>query len=408
MSTSTNDPRDRSKANLDLMFAATDVFVGHCAHRSGPLLPNITTEQTVRDLDLLRHLLGRQKISWVGYSGGTWMGAYYATFFPNRVDRFVLDSNTEFTATWQNSFGWQPLGFERRFREDFAGWAARYDARFHLGGTAEGVRRFYERLRTDLNRDPVLYLGLLPVDGRFLDLLIGQSMYAKQNFQSLAELLQELRTQADARAAGNPPPPLSAAAQQALDAARRITPGLLPVAAADAFQATFFAITCQDTPWDRSRQFWEKESARQGRQYPLMGWSSVADPCAAWPRPNVTMPKPTGRGVPPVLMVQSAHDPATPYEGAIRAHRAFAGSRLLTVTNEGDHAIYAGGNQCVDTLVDTYLLTGALPARDTECAGTGIPEPVDPSQPQARTQRAPVNPLQLNQYYTEVAQPALR
>ncbi|WP_205862868.1 alpha/beta hydrolase [Planosporangium thailandense] len=407
-STSPNDPRDRSKTNLDLMHDAADVFVRHCVYRSGPLLRYVTTEQTVRDLDLLRHLLGWQKISWVGYSGGTWLGAYYATFFPGHVDRFVLDSNTEFTAPWQSSFGWQPLGFERRFREDFATWAAGYDTRFHLGGTADDVRRFYERLRADVVRDPLLFLGLIPIDGPVLDGVILQSMYSKQSFQPLAELLQELRAQVDARAAGSPPPALSAAARATLDAARRTSPDLLPVAAADAFPATFFAITCQDTPWNRSRQFWEKESARQGSQYPLAGWASVAHPCAAWPRPNITLPKPTGRGVPPVLMVESTHDPATPYEGAVRAHRAFAGSRLLTVTNEGDHGIYTMGNQCVDGLVDTFLLTGALPATDTECAGTGIPAPTDPSQPQAFARRLPANPLQLNEYYTKVAGPTTR
>jgi hypothetical protein len=313
----------------------------------------------------------------------------------------VLDSNTEFTTDWQNSFLWQPLGFERRFRQDFAGWAAQYDARFHLGTTAEAVRVFYEKLRADLNRNP-LNLGIT-FDGTFLDNVIAQSLYAKQGFQPLAELLRDFRTLVDSRNAGAAPPALSAAARAAVDRATHARPGLHPVDAADAFPATFYAITCQDTPWNRSRGFWERESARQGRRYPLIGWSFLVLPCPVWPRPNIAVPKVTGRGVPPVLMVQSTHDPATPYEGAVRAHRAFAGSRLLTVTDEGDHGQYTSGNPCTDPLVDKFLLTGALPAQDTECAGTGIPAPTDPSGPQARAQRPAGNPLLLNERYAEIA-----
>ncbi|HEX8630658.1 MAG TPA: alpha/beta hydrolase [Catenuloplanes sp.] len=405
MMPSSNDPRDRSTANLNLIWAATDVFVRHCAYRSGELLKYVTTGQTVRDLDLLRHVLGWPKISWVGYSGGTWLGAHYATAFPRRVDRFVLDSNAEFTTDWQNSFAWQPLGFERRFRQDFTTWAARYDARFHLGATPQAVRQFYERLRADLNREPI-NLGVT-ITGPLLDSIIISAMYSKNDFQPLAEVLGMFRMILDTPV-GGPAPRLSAQARTLLRTAEKAGPGLQPVAAADAFVATFYATVCQDTPWNRSRAYWTAESARQGRQYPLAGWSRVVQPCAEWPRPNVNLPRPTGRGVPPMLMVQSANDAATPYEGAIRAHRAFAGSRLLTVTNEGDHGMYAFGNECVDSLADNYLLNGALPAQDRECAGTGIPAPVDPPQEGERQAPQRENPLRLNQRYTEATAQPLR
>ncbi|MGH9041551.1 MAG: alpha/beta hydrolase, partial [Acidimicrobiia bacterium] len=70
------DVRDRRPANLDLILDAADFVARACQHASGDLDPYVTTEQTVHDLDLLRQLLGRQRIDWVGYSGGTWMGAY--------------------------------------------------------------------------------------------------------------------------------------------------------------------------------------------------------------------------------------------------------------------------------------------------------------------------------------------
>ena len=64
----------------------------------------MNTAQTVQDIDLIRQLLGYDKIDFVGYSGGTWMGAYYQTYFPEHVGRFVLDSNTDFTRAWLDTF----------------------------------------------------------------------------------------------------------------------------------------------------------------------------------------------------------------------------------------------------------------------------------------------------------------
>ncbi|MFE9745453.1 alpha/beta hydrolase [Saccharothrix saharensis] len=89
--------------------------------------------------------------------------------------------------------------------------------------------------------------------------------------------------------------------------------------------------------------------------------------------------KPTGKGVPPVLMVQSERDPATPLEGAQRAHRNFAGSRMLTVTDEGDHGIYGFGNPCVDEVAEAFIVDGVVPPHDVTCPGTPLPDPTAPT-----------------------------
>ncbi|CCH32640.1 alpha/beta fold hydrolase [Actinosynnema sp. NPDC047251] len=74
------------------------------------------------DLDLLRRLLDREKIDWLGYSVGTWLGAQYATSFPTHVGRFVFNSKTELTTDWQGAFADFEAGVERWFREDFLPW----------------------------------------------------------------------------------------------------------------------------------------------------------------------------------------------------------------------------------------------------------------------------------------------
>ncbi|WP_033437490.1 alpha/beta hydrolase [Saccharothrix sp. NRRL B-16314] len=358
---SVTDPRDRSRANTKLLYDAAELQATACRTRSGEFGKVVNTEQTVRDLDLLRQLLGREKVSWIGYSGGSWMGAYYATYFPNRVDKFVLDSNTDFTTTFQDIFDDFGYGFERRFRTDFLPWVAEYDGLYHLGTTGEQVRQVYEATRAKLAANPLLLDGGTTVDGVRLDLVLFRAQYSKYSFPEAAEALAWLSQVAtsDVKALAGAP----AALAQYPDAAN----------------ATLYAITCNDTKFRHNRATLAAEGERLGRQYPLFGYYQVLAPCAFWDRPKLDLKTPTGKGVPPILMVQSVRDPATPLEGAQRAHRNFEGSRLLTVTDEGDHGVYGFGNGCVDDVVESFIVDGKVPTADLTCPGVPLPDPTAPT-----------------------------
>lgn len=395
------DARDRDQDNRNLIADASKLYGDFCHEKSGEMLDFINTEQTIMDMDLLRSLLGRNRIHFVGYSAGTWMGAYYATYFPQHTGRFVLDSNTVFTGTWNDSFRLQPMAFERRFRQDFAVWAATYPTDLGLGASQSDVIRYYEKLRADVKKKSiVIYFEDAEVTftQNIVDYVIVSAMYTKSRFPALGEDLRSLRALADAQASGG-----RAAAQRAFDAlpeAEQQTlvnaveeaavvqrPFARPLAqpfarplgrpfAADASDATFNAITCNDTEWPRGERYWDTLSAEQGPKYPILGWGMNQNPCAYWQRPALDMPTPDGEGTFGSLMIQSKHDAATAYEGAVQAHRDFAGSRLVVVENEGDHGIYVGVNSCVDQIADRYLTTGNLPQRDTTiCRGSGIPAP---------------------------------
>jgi pimeloyl-ACP methyl ester carboxylesterase len=386
----TMDARDRDSDNLDLIAEASNLAKPYCERQSRGLLPYVNTLQTVQDIDLIRQLLGYDKIDWVGYSGGTWLGAYYQTYFPAHVGRFVLDSNTDFTRPWSDTFLAQPQAFERRFREDFAPWAAKYDDQLHLGSSPRLVIRTYERLRRELKRKPAVEEFMdgsvrLSYDQNTLDNLIASDMYTKVDFQSLALDLAFLRELSAAQTAGGPK-----AAQRKVDAlplarqhelvqrATRGTVGLPTIARAfadDADDATFTAVTCNDTPWTQGRDYGDQLAARFGPKYPLLGWGMNENPCLYWDRPALDMPTPTGKGLPTTLMVQSQHDPATNLSLATSAHQRYAGSRLLTITGEGDHGIYGGVNKCADRIINTFLTTGVAPAKDLSCKGEGIPAP---------------------------------
>ena len=356
------DPRDRSKANLDRHYDAIEQQARSCQAASGEFGKYVNTEQTVRDLDLLRQLLGRDKVNWIGYSGGSWLGAYYATYFPQRVGKLVIDSNTEFTSTFQTIFGAFGYAFERRFRTDFLPWVAKYDDVFHLGRTGEDVRQVYEDVRAKLAVNPLPLPDGTLVTAPALDLMLFGAQYSKYSFQPAALRLAAVR---------------DAVAQPAL--ASSVTLGRY----ADASTGTLYSIICNDTPFRGDRDFLIRESSRLGKLYPLIGYYQIAAPCASWQRPPLQLKAPTGRGVPPILMVQSVRDPATPLEGAQRAHEKFAGSRMITVADEGDHGIYAVGNPCVDDIVESFIVDNVVPRRDVTCAGVPLPAPTTTLSAQA-------------------------
>ncbi|MGW4400124.1 alpha/beta hydrolase [Amycolatopsis nivea] len=372
------DPRDRDPRNLNQIVDAVRYVATACHQASGELGALISTFQNVRDLDLLRTLLGRDRINWIGYSAGTWLGAHYAQQFPQHTGRFVLDSSTQFTGTWQQSFDFQPAGYERRWRQDFLPWLARYDAKFHFGTTGEAARQTYESVRYALTREPVEVNGT-KLGAVALDSFIVGALKAKSQFPTIASVLVRVKTLTDARSSAQVKDDARAALGKTLAEAKNTSPMGLAVqgGADDAMVSTLITTLCNDGPWTGNRQ----SLIRRSQEYLDRGvtvhsslWMGL-QVCAFWPGQPRPMPVLNGKGVPPVVIVQSEHDPATPIEGARKAHAEFQNSRMLTVTGEGDHGIYGiGGNQAVDKVVDGYLVDGIVP-RDQSLPGLPLPTP---------------------------------
>ena len=348
------DIRDRRPKSIDAMLDDTELDARACKETGGDLRKFITTAQIVHDFDLLRRLLGREQISYLGFSAGTWLGAYYATYFPGRVDRFVLDSNVDFTSPWQKRWDRESPGYQRRFEADFLPYVARYHERFRLGRTTEEVRSAYERLRARLVDHPGT-LGGREVNGESLDWMFIHTIARGARFQSTAEAFRDLYH-------GIERPPVKQTAREPRELALN--------------EDVLSAIRCNDTPSPGNRDTLTAQSRRLGEAYPLLGWYSLLDDCVFWNRPALTMPVPTGQGVPPVLMVNSERDPATPLESARHAASRFKGARLLTVTG-GEHAVYLSGNACVDQEVEAFLLQGKLPPVGASCPGHPILPPRD-------------------------------
>ncbi|ATE55869.1 alpha/beta hydrolase [Actinosynnema pretiosum] len=314
------------------------------ASPSAEALPHNTTANAARDLDAVRAALGERKVSYLGYSYGTYLGAVYATLFPNRAERVVIDSNL-------GAQGWD-IGATRAYGQgvedtfpDFAKWVAARPE-LGLGATGEQVRAKYFELAERFDREPVH-----GVDGGLFRLLTFVSLYRTTDAanQALATTWQTL-------AAGDPLP---------------LPPGELPTPAeVDALISGRLHIVCGDSRWPKSVKTYERNVETDRERFPMFGAAGGnITPCAFWPDPVEQPVKITDKGPRTVLVVQNERDPATPLALANSMRRALGDRAAMITVDQGGHGAYlVGRNACANDRVTAYLLGGKLPARDVECA----------------------------------------
>ena len=105
--------------DVDALLARAHAYVDRCVQRNGDLLRHVSTANVARDIDLLRRALGERRISYLGYSYGTLLGATYARLFPRRYRAMVLDGPLDADAYInrpQRALAAQTTGFEDAFR----------------------------------------------------------------------------------------------------------------------------------------------------------------------------------------------------------------------------------------------------------------------------------------------------
>jgi pimeloyl-ACP methyl ester carboxylesterase len=313
-----------------------------CDRNGGPLLAHLSTRDEARDLDLVRRALGEPKISYWGTSYGTYVGAVYATLYPRRTDRVVLDSNDD-PDPQRVALGWAAnyaVGVVDRF-PDFAAWAANHAAEYDLGGSPAQVRDTFQRLATRLDADP-----LPALDGNALRQAMLGALYSDADFPALASLMHAAIT-------GGPLP----------------LPPTPPQAVLQNVAAVVVGTICNDVGWPRDVSGYARAVAANRLAYPLTNGMPVnIFACAFRPGPAEPAVRVTARQTDGVLMVQNLRDPATPYSGALKMREALGDRARMVTVNSGGHGSYLdNGNACGDAAVTAYLAYGTRPARDVYC-----------------------------------------
>ena len=353
-----------SQAAEQALINRAKAYAAGCEQRFGWLLPYMTTVNVARDLDSIRVALGQQKISYYAFSYGTYLGQVYATLFPDRVRRMVLDSTVDPRGVWYQDNIDQDYAFEGRMQAFFA-WVATYDSTYHLGATAAQVQQAWYTARNRLLAHPVSgpagpEIGADELDDTFL---LGG--YDNTLWPGLAQALSAYLLQ-------NSAGPLISQWQQ----------NAVPNDNENEF-AVYNAVQCADVNWPRNWARWDSDTRKVYATAPYQAWDNAwyNAACAFWPVKGPAEPMKIGAaGLPGILMLQGTLDAATPYAGAQAAHEDLPTARMVVVEGGGNHgqSLENPANGCVQGYLNNYLATGALP-RGPGLVNATCPAVADPT-----------------------------
>ncbi|WP_327728272.1 alpha/beta hydrolase [Streptomyces sp. NBC_00487] len=334
-----------------------------CEKKAGATLRHITTRNTARDMDLIRAILGEKKISYLGYSYGTYLGAVYTQLFPGRADRFVLDSAVEPARAWRGMIQWWAEGAEPAF-DRWTEWAAARSATYGLGDTPKKVDRTFWDLVARAEKKPIEVEGQ-PTTGDDIRIGMRGAVFSPEY---ASEAMVELKK----AAAGKP-----ASAKKLAVFAGSAGTGTAGAAGggaevpSDNSMASFWAVVCGDNSaaWSRDPESYRRDAIADKRRYPLFGdFASSIKPCAFWDKsvePATRVNNKVGS-----LVVQNEWDSQTPLPSGQALHADLKGSKMVTVLGGEGHGVYPNGDACSDGAVNGYLLAGKLPAKDVTCEAT--------------------------------------
>ena len=355
------DPVPDSEADKLAQRKLAAEYAKGCVERSGKaMLSQMTTPNTVRDLDVIRAALGEKKLNYLGVSYGTYIGAVYGTMFPGHLRRMIVDSvvNPSKSKIWYQANLDQDVAFEGRWK-DWEDWVAANDTTFHLGTTRDAVQAKWLELRATAKKSP---LGGVVGPAELIS-FFQSAPYYDSSWVPVATAFSKYF-------AGDTKALVDAAAPDMSDTAGNIT--------AENGNAVYTAVECTDAKWPTSWKKWDKDNTELNKNYPFMTWANawMNLPCATWPvKQQSPVNVKTHKGLPQVMIVQSTHDAATPYDGAVELHNRFKGSRLITEKDAGSHGVTGLVNPCINQKVDDYLLSGKLDAADVTCTPHATPKP---------------------------------
>jgi pimeloyl-ACP methyl ester carboxylesterase len=317
-----------------------------CAARAGILLPHVGSTDVARDLEQLRKALGDERLTFLGISYGTLLGATYADLFPTHVRAMVLDGVIDGALPSFELWMAQAAGFQQQLDAFFASCAASCAWRPGIP-LPDALDRLVQRLRDS----PLPGGGGAVVGVSELYTALFSRLYSRSRWGSLA-----LALAAAERMDGGP-----------LLGITRSYLGETPGATINADAST--AINCLDHPVEPDLLRYQSlaaEAAMRSRHFgPYLAWAGTM--CATWQAPPTRVPHPVSApGAPPILVVGTTDDPATPFAWAESVAGALDRSVLLTRRGTGHVAYF--GSSCTRGIVDAYLADLALPAPGTVCS----------------------------------------
>lgn len=347
------DPDPDTPAESKALVSGLASFYQGCVQRSDELIGHVTTVETARDMDVLRAALGETRLAYFGASYGTKLGATYADLFPDNVGRFVLDGAVDVSLDFRQLALGQARGFEtalRAYVEDCvqqSGCPLGDDVDKGLATITDLVEGTDSTpLPTGDDARPLTealaFYGLVtPLYNReYWPILTRALSAALKGDGSILLLL------ADAYASRNPDGTYMDNSAQAI-----------------------YAINCLDDPASISPAqvpaelpAFEKASPTFGK---VFAWGLVG--CRGIQvKATETDPTIDAAGAPPIVVIGTTRDPATPYAWAVSLAKQLKSGVLVSRDGDG-HTGYNSGNTCVDEAVENFLVDDVVPKDGLSC-----------------------------------------
>jgi len=343
-----------SDEDLEFSRAAIKDFGAKCLEGTGDLLAHVDTVSAAKDMDVLRAVLGQEKLHYLGYSYGSLLGTTYATLFPDRVGQFVLDGAIDPTVSDEQQTLFQIEAFEKALMAFLEACEQYTDCPFtgFVDGDLETIREFFLELEskplpTQSGRELTIWAA---VTGLIMPL------YSESYWPYLATAFDMALNKGQGDV-------FMLLADQYNDRGEDGTYSTNVLAAN-------YAISCLDSRSSSNIFSMRRQNSALLEAAPTLGryWQFGALRCESWPFEVKQSPVSyKATGAPTILVVGTTGDPATPYAQAQSlAGEILDDAFLLTYDGEG-HTIYGQQVDCVDDVVDEFFLTAKLPETDPNC-----------------------------------------
>ncbi|MGB6058244.1 MAG: alpha/beta hydrolase [Microthrixaceae bacterium] len=342
---SPDDPEEMKRALAD-----QKEFLEGCKKRSGDLLTHMSTADVAADLDQIREAVGDKKLTYVGFSYGTAIGAVYATLFPQNTRALVLDGSVSPVSDPVEEAESQAEGFEHTLKNFVS--ACNADKKCAIGPDAAKV---IAQTRAALDKKPVKVTdqsGTRELGVDLFDLGLASALYDTSLWGTVASSIASID---------------DGGAELLLSLGDRQT-GRQPDGSFDNSSDAQSMVSCADERQRPSLEQAEADARRIKAVAPTFGdilaWSTLG--CLGWPEASNPVPKVTGAGSAPILVVGTLGDPATPYSWAQQMTSALESAQLLTYEGDG-HTAFLRAGDCINNAVVDYLVDLKLPEADKSC-----------------------------------------
>jgi pimeloyl-ACP methyl ester carboxylesterase len=345
------NPVPTTAAERALLISQAKQIANDCYKRNGNYLEHVGTIDQARDMDVLRAALGDSKLTYYGASYGTYIGAKYAQLFPTHIRAMVLDGALDPNEPVNQESLVQAMGFQTDLGDFLA--ACVNSGSCPLGSTVEAAHTGLEALKAQITAHPETLAN-------------GRSLGAGEFFEGLAAGLysptewKDLWTVLGAAKSGNPAGLFLFADSQT----ERNTNGTY----SNLIESNL-AINCIDRPSPTKVSTIEAKAAAFAKKAPDFGAAIEYSllPCAFWRVPPVEQVHPVhAPKAPPILVIGTTRDPATPYVWAQNLARQLKSGVLLTYEGDG-HTAYLRHDSCIDAAVEAYVDDRTTPKVGTRC-----------------------------------------